>query len=415
MRSNYKRLGDYIQEVNIRNNQLQASRLLGINIDKFFMPSVANVIGTDLSKYKLVKKGQFACNRMHVGRDKRIPIALFKDEEEIIVSPAYTVFEIIDVEVLNPEYLMMWFSRSEFDRNAWFFTDADVRGGLNWSDVCNMKLPVPSIEKQREIVKEYHVLVERFNLNNRLIEKLEETAQAIYKRWFVDFEFPDEAGKPYKSNGGEMVFNEELDMEIPKGWAVRQLSEFCVIKGGKRLPKGQELNFEKKGNPYIKVANMNNSKYIVLDDKFQYVDDDIQKDISRYIVEKDDVIISIVGTIGLLNIIDESLHEANLTENCAKLTNFSIINSDFLYHYLFSSLGQRIIKAKTVGGVQGKLPLYNIQSVSILCPKKYELDLFKSLMSNINVDLKNKTKQNAKITVMKNILLSKLATLEDNQ
>ena len=158
MKSNYKRLGDYIKEVKVRNAELKAERLLGINIDKFFMPSVANVVGTDMSVYKIVKKNQFACNRMHVGRDYRLPVSMSKTDEEFMVSPAYDVFEILDTEVLYPEYLMMWFSRREFDRNAWYYTDADVRGGLHWKALCDMQLPIPSITKQKEIVKEYNII-----------------------------------------------------------------------------------------------------------------------------------------------------------------------------------------------------------------------------------------------------------------
>jgi len=131
MKSNYKKIGDFIRLVDVRNKELKVIELLGINIDKYFMPSVANVVGTDLSRYKIVKRNQFACNRMHVGRDKRIPIALSDKDYPFIVSPAYDVFEIIDTNELEPEYLMMWFSRKEFDRNAWFYTDADVRGGLS--------------------------------------------------------------------------------------------------------------------------------------------------------------------------------------------------------------------------------------------------------------------------------------------
>ena len=130
MKSNYKKIGDHIREVNVRNTELKANTLLGINIDKYYMPSVANIVGTDMSVYKIVKRNQFACNRMHVGRDYRLPVAMSKTENDFIVSPAYDVFEITDTEKLLPEYLMMWFSRAEFDRNAWFFTDADVRGGL---------------------------------------------------------------------------------------------------------------------------------------------------------------------------------------------------------------------------------------------------------------------------------------------
>ena len=225
MKSNYRRLGDYIKELKVRNTEKKAEQLLGINIDKFFMPSVANVVGTDLSVYKLVRKNQFACNRMHVGRDYRLPISMSKSDEEFMVSPAYDVFEIKDTEILNPEFLMMWFTRREFDRNAWFYTDADVRGGLPWKSFCDMILPIPHPVKQREIVNEYNVIQNRIALNQQLIQKLEETAQAIYKQWFVEFEFPDENGKPYKTNGGEMIWNEELEKEIPKGWEVGKLNE----------------------------------------------------------------------------------------------------------------------------------------------------------------------------------------------
>jgi type I restriction enzyme, S subunit len=240
MKSNYKRIGDYVRPVNIRNSELAVSNLLGINIDKFFMPSVANIVGTDMTSYKIVKRNQFACNRMHVGRDKRLPVALSNYSEDFIVSPAYDVFEIMDTEVLLPEYLMMWFSRKEYDRNAWFYTDADVRGGLNWNSFCDMKLPIPKPKKQIEIVKEYHVIIDRININNRLIQKLEETAQAIYKQWFVDFEFPDENGKPYKSNGGEMI-NSELG-DIPKGWRIGNLKQISISTIGGDWGKDERID-----------------------------------------------------------------------------------------------------------------------------------------------------------------------------
>lgn len=232
MKSNFEKLGDHIREVNVRNKDLSVSNLVGINIDKYYMPSVANIVGTDLSTYKIVEKGQFACNRMHVGRDYRLPVALSKEEKSFIVSPAYDVFEIIDEDVLLPEYLMMWFRRKEFDRNAWFYTDADVRGGLPWKSFCEMGIPVPDIEKQKEIVKEYNTIVNRIELNNRLIQKLEETAQAIYKQWFVDFEFPDEEGKPYKSNGGEVFWNEKMEQENPIEWRNGTLKDLYKFQYG---------------------------------------------------------------------------------------------------------------------------------------------------------------------------------------
>ncbi len=177
------RLGDYIRPVDVRNRDLKVTRLMGINIEKRFMPSVANVVGTDLSNYKVVSKGQFACNLMHVGRDEKIPVALQKDDEPIIVSPAYVVFEVVDTNVLLTEYLMMWFSRSEFDRNAWFYTDGDVRGGMDRDALFDMQIPVPAIEKQREIVAEYNTLATRIETNKKLIATFEQTAQTLFKKW----------------------------------------------------------------------------------------------------------------------------------------------------------------------------------------------------------------------------------------
>ena len=182
----YQRLGDYIREVNVRNRELRVTKPMGINIDKHFMPSVANIIGTDLSAYKLVCKNQFACNLMHVGRDEKIPMAMWNDANPIIGSPAYFVFEITKTEDLLPEYLMMWFRRAEFDRNAWFYTDADVRGGMNKDALLDMRLPIPTLARQREIVSEYETLTRRIRLNEQMIAKLEETAQALYRKTFVD-------------------------------------------------------------------------------------------------------------------------------------------------------------------------------------------------------------------------------------
>jgi type I restriction enzyme S subunit len=211
MKSNYKRIGDYIKEVKVRNSELKAQKLLGINIDKFFMPSVANVVGTDMSVYKIVKKNQFACNRMHVGRDYRLPVSMSKTDEEFMVSPAYDVFEILDTDILTPEYLMMWFTRREFDRNAWFYTDADVRGGLHWKALCDMQLPIPHPDKQREIVKEYNTIQNRIDLNQQLIQKLDETAQAIYREWFV----------------------EGIDLEnLPEGWIKSKIGIEVETLGG---------------------------------------------------------------------------------------------------------------------------------------------------------------------------------------
>lgn len=232
MKSNYKRLGDFIQLVDERNKGLKITNLVGLSISKQFIKSVANTIGTDMEHYKIIRSGQFACSTMQVRRDKKMPVALYSENEPAIISQAYPVFEITDSSKLLPEYMMMWFTRTEFDREACFHAVGGVRGSLEWEDFCNMELPIPSIEKQREIVKEYNVIQNRIYLNEQLIQKLEETAQAIYKEWFVEFEFPNENGLPYKSNGGKMVWCKELEKEIPEGWEVGTLEDLYKFQYG---------------------------------------------------------------------------------------------------------------------------------------------------------------------------------------
>lgn len=180
MKSNYDILGNHIRLIDTRNRESITDRVLGINIDKFFMPSVANVIGTDLSKYKLITKGKFACNPMHVGRDERLPVALYDEEKPAIVSPAYFMFEVIDNSILNEDYLMMWFRRPEFDRICWLHTDGSVRGGITWDDICRLELPIPPIENQLEIVNSYKEITERIALKQKINDNLAATIQTIF-------------------------------------------------------------------------------------------------------------------------------------------------------------------------------------------------------------------------------------------
>jgi type I restriction enzyme S subunit len=392
MKSNYKPIGKYIQRVEHRNRDLKVTRLLGLSMTKEFRETTSNIVGTDMSVYRVMSKYQFACDFMSPIRVNKLPVVLKLDDEPNLVSPAYPVFEIKDRNELDPEYLMMWFRRTEFDRYATFKCDAAIRGGYEWTELCETLIPVPSITKQKEIVKEYNAIQNRIALNQQLIQKLEETAQAIYREWFV----------------------EGIDLEnLPEGWRIKKLSDFCDIKGGKRLPKGNELNDEKNGNPYIKVADMTKDKFIILNDSFQFVSNDIQKSISRYIVQSGDIIISIVGTIGLVNIVDSTLLNANLTENCYRLTNFKVVHSDYLYYYLVSPFGKKEIESRTVGGVQAKLPMYNVQSLPIVLPKTDLLQKFEKSLNPINQLQNTLTIENHKLSELKDLLLSKLATIEN--
>ena len=218
-RTDYKRLGDYIREVDVRNRDLKVTKLVGLTIDKSFIPSVANVIGTDLSKYKIIRKEQFACSLMQVSRDGKVPIAML-EEREAIMSPAYPVFEVFDTTKLLPQYLMMWFSRKEFDREASFYAVGGVRGSLTWEDFCDMTLPIPPIEQQQKIVAEYEAITRRIHLNEQIIAKLEETAQTLYRKMFVD----------------------GIDKEnLPEGWRMGVIGELFELQRGFDLPSQDRI------------------------------------------------------------------------------------------------------------------------------------------------------------------------------
>lgn len=186
MKSHYKMLGDYIREVNIRNTELKDLDLLGISIQKEFIPSIANTIGTDMSKYKIVKKNQFAYGTVTSRNGDKISIALLKNCDEALISQAYISFEVIDENILLPEYLMMWFRREEFDRYARYMSYGSAREVFSWEEMCNVKLPVPSIEKQRDIVEEYNAILNRVKLNENMIDKLENFVQSLFKQLFDD-------------------------------------------------------------------------------------------------------------------------------------------------------------------------------------------------------------------------------------
>ena len=186
MKEGYRLLGDFIQPVDERNRDLKVDYLLGVSISKQFIPSIANIVGTDLSSYKIVRTGQFAYGPVTSRNGEKISIALLRDKD-CIISSSYTVFEVVNKNALDPEYLMLWFSRPEFDRYARYMSHGSVREIFDWDELCKVELPVPSIDKQRSIVKAYQTITERIELKRRINDNLEATALSIYKCFFVDY------------------------------------------------------------------------------------------------------------------------------------------------------------------------------------------------------------------------------------
>ena len=325
---------------------------------------------------------------MHVGRDERLPVALYDEEEPAIVSPAYFMFEVIDNSILNEDYLMMWFRRPEFDRICWLHTDGSVRGGITWDDICRLELPIPPIENQLEIVNIYKAITERIALKQKINDNLEETAQSLFQEQFAAF------------------YNEN---ELPDGYSIATLDSLCSIKGGKRLPADGELLDTPTAHPYIRVRDLGSNRYVCLTNQFQYIDEETHSAISRYIVNTNDIVISIVGTIGLIGKIHTSLNNANLTENCVKLANIHTVTPDYLYYTLCYKKQIKEIELLTVGAVQSKLPMYNIQSMKILVPPAEVIEDFQHKFDIFNEQIEANTIEIQRLYELQSVLLAKLA------
>ena len=366
MKSSYKKLGNYIQIVNDRDADKTVDRLLGVSIRKVLMPSIANIIGTDMSTYKIIQRNQFAYGPVTSRNGDKISVALLEEFDKAIISQAYTVFEVIDKNELLPEYLMMWFRRPEFDRYARFKSHGSAREIFDWAEMCDTELPIPSIEKQLEIVREYNVIQNRITLNNQLISKLEETAQAIYKQWFLDFEFPDENGLPYMSNGGEMVWCEELEKEIPVGWEVKSVKDFSSeMKSGSTPSRDENEYWNSTDYPWLKTGELKNSVVI---DAEEYISQKGLNESSAKLLPVNSVLIAMYGEgktkgqVGYLKI------EAATNQACCAIICENEIKATFLYYHL--RINRDEIVSIAIGGAQPNLSKNIIEELRLIEPTK---------------------------------------------
>lgn len=416
MKSNYKPIGDYIRKVEHRNLDLKVTKLLGLSMTKEFRETTSNIVGTDMSVYRVMGKYQFACDFMSPIRVNKLPVVLKMDDEPNLVSPAYPVFEIKDRNELDPEYLMMWFRRTEFDRYATFKCDAAIRGGYEWNELCETLIPIPSITKQREIVNEYNAVQYRIDLNKKLINIIDETAQAIYKQWFVDFEFPVEPEKTYKSNGGEMVYNEELQKEIPLEWEVGNLGNFFEVINGYAFSSEE---FSEKGQfPIIKITNIISPNIDLQSTKFYtgQIDNRLQK----CVVKQDDILISMTGS-----------HMNQINSAVGKIGRYnyefpSLLNqrvgmlkpktkcSEFVFQTMLQENVQKeILMGATGSANQANISPDTIKGVKLVIPNETVVSSFEVIISKLRNVYANYGKQNRKLTELKSLLLSKIATVEN--
>lgn len=412
MRSNYKKLGPYIQEVNERNTDLEVDLLLGVSIEKKFIPSIANTVGTDMSRYKIVRHNQFAYGPVTSRNGDKISIALLEDHDAALISQSYKAFEVVDHDELMPEYLMMWFRRKEFDRYARYMSHGSTRETFDWDEMCDVELPVPSIEKQWEIVAEYNTVVDRIELNEQINQKLEETAKAIYRQWFEEFEVPvskelaaemgkpELEGQPYKSSGGEMVYNEELDEEIPKGWHAFSLGDIITHKKGFAF---KSKYYRSSGAKVVKVSNFTTNSIDTTD--CNYIDNTKAQDFKEYELEKYDIVISTVGSwpsnpasvVGKVISVPDLASGFLLNQNTVRLRTNNNSKQAILYFALKrKSFSNFVISGARGSANQASVTLKHLFSFKMALPKNNFPMLFKEFL---DIRYKNETL---------NILLDKL-------
>ena len=281
MKEGYRLLGDFIRQVDVRNTDGKEENLLGVSVQKMFIPSIANTVGTDFTKYKVVKRGQFTYIPDTSRRGDKIGIALLTDYDEGLVSNIYTVFEVKDENELLPEYLMLWFSRPEFDRYARFKSHGSVREIMDWDEMCKVKLPVPSIEKQRSIVKAYNTITDRIELKRKINDNLEATIQAAFDKAFHD------AGVSLP----ETIIKQN---KVPQGWTDATVGDFASVQTG---PFGSQLHNEdyvESGTPIITVEHMD-GKYIAHRNLPLVSQNDVDR-LRKYDLHTGDIVFSRVGS-----------------------------------------------------------------------------------------------------------------------
>ena len=373
-RSSYKRLGDYIQPVDIRNKERKVETLLGVSNAKVFMPSIANTIGTDMSNYKVITKGQFAYVTVTSRNGDKLSVALMQ-EEEAIVSQAYTVFEVADKSELLPDYLMMWFRRPEFDRYARFKSHGSAREIFDWEEMCEVRLPIPAIEEQREIVAQYEAITRRIALNERICANLEETAQALYNKMFVQDIDPD---------------------NLPDGWRVGTLDEIAEYLNGLACQQYESLTADYL--PVIKIKELRQG----------FTDTDSSKVVpnvpTKYIIKNGDVIFSWSATL-FVDLWNGG--KAVLNQHLFKVTSKEYPKWFYLLatkHHIDRWTREISAKATSMGHIKRE----DLENAEVIIPNEELINNAKELFDPLIRELELRRRETLQCLYLQSLLLNRL-------
>lgn len=356
--------------------------ICGVSKDGLIPPKQKDA---DTSIYNVFYRDDFIFNPARMELNS---IAINDMYDRAICSSLYEVFYVHRTDLLLPHYLELIIRQKWFTRYCEFLGQGSAREYCRFGNISEIEIEFPPIEEQQKIV-EYNTAIEnRIALKQKINDNLEETAQSLFQEQFAAF------------------YNEN---ELPDGYSIATLDSLCSIKGGKRLPADGELLDTPTAHPYIRVRDLGSNRYVCLTNQFQYIDEETHSAISRYIVNTNDIVISIVGTIGLIGKIHTSLNNANLTENCVKLANIHTVTPDYLYYTLCYKKQIKEIELLTVGAVQSKLPMYNIQSMKILVPPTEVIENFQHKFDIFNEQIEANTIEIQRLYELQSVLLAKLA------
>ena len=354
MKEGYRLLGDFIQPVDERNKELKVDYLLGVSISKQFIPSIANIVGTDLSNYKIVRTGQFAYGPVTSRNGEKISIALLRDKD-CIISSSYTVFEVTDNERLDPEYLMLWFSRPEFDRYTRYMSHGSVREIFDWDELCKVELPVPSIEKQRGIVTAYNTITDRIELKRKINDNLEATIQAAFDKAFHD------AGVSLP----ETIIKQN---KVPQGWTDATVGDFASVQTG---PFGSQLHNEdyvESGTPIITVEHMD-GKYIAHRNLPLVSQNDVDR-LRKYDLHTGDIVFSRVGSVDRAVMVSQHEDGWLFSGRCLRVRPYDPNTGSYFLWWFNQPVIRQLVTASAVGATMPSINTSILNSIRIVFPQK---------------------------------------------
>ena len=373
MKEGYRLLGDFIRQVDVRNTDGKEENLLGVSVQKMFIPSIANTVGTDFTKYKVVKRGQFTYIPDTSRRGDKIGIALLTDYDEGLVSNIYTVFEVKDENELLSEYLMLWFGRPEFDRYARFKSHGSVREIMDWDEMCKVELPVPSIDKQRSIVKAYQAIAERIELKRRINDNLAKNEQAI------------------------LVDTIRKNQTVPT--ALGDLVDFIDGDRGKNYPTFEE--FASTGYClFLNASNVTSTGFNF--DTCMFVTEEKDKSMNKGHLSLYDIVLTSRGTLGNVALYDRHIRYENMRINSGMLIirpKTNRLSPYFIYALLKSSYMKAAIERFRSGSAQPQLPIKDLQKISFEIPQSDAVftDLDRQFLSiEESISINNKEIDNLK-------------------